>query len=152
MCLVRSISSTSIKSKPFLSSPNHPSSCNCARCSSSPIAIRAPPSRPTAATPINNSSSLSLFKRNLGSISSPNHPTTCLCARCSSSPIGLTPPTRPSTVSGGSSLVGSQSRGMKVRSAIKKYCDACSIVKRQGTVFVICSKDPKHKQVSLISL
>lgn len=43
---------------------------------------------------------------------------------------------------------GTQERGMKVRSAIKKYCDACSIVKREGTVFVICSKDPKHKQVS----
>jgi large subunit ribosomal protein L36 len=39
-------------------------------------------------------------------------------------------------------------RGMKVRSAIKKYCNGCNLVKRKGTVFVICSKDPKHKQVS----
>lgn len=38
---------------------------------------------------------------------------------------------------------------MKVRSAVKKYCEACSIVKRNGTVFVICPKDPKHKQVRL---
>jgi ribosomal protein L36 len=39
---------------------------------------------------------------------------------------------------------------MKVRSAVKKYCDGCSIVRRKGTVFVICSKDAKHKQVSLV--
>lgn len=39
---------------------------------------------------------------------------------------------------------------MKVRSAVKKYCDGCSIVRRKGTVFVICSKDAKHKQVGSI--
>lgn len=38
-------------------------------------------------------------------------------------------------------------RGMKVRSAVKIYCEGCAIVKRKGTVFVICDKDPKHKQV-----
>ena len=41
---------------------------------------------------------------------------------------------------------------MKVRSAVKKYCEGCSIVKRKGTVFVICSKEPKHKQVCNNSL
>lgn len=40
-----------------------------------------------------------------------------------------------------------QERGMKVRSAIKKYCSSCRMVRREGIVFVICSKDPKHKQV-----
>ncbi|OGW75198.1 MAG: 50S ribosomal protein L36 [Omnitrophica bacterium RBG_13_46_9] len=34
---------------------------------------------------------------------------------------------------------------MKVRSSIKKICAKCKIIKRQGTLRVIC-KDPKHKQ------
>ncbi|KAG8219795.1 ribosomal protein L36-domain-containing protein [Butyriboletus roseoflavus] len=38
-------------------------------------------------------------------------------------------------------------RGMKVRSSVKVMCDGCSIVIRKGRVYVICSKDPKHKQV-----
>jgi len=37
-------------------------------------------------------------------------------------------------------------RGMKVRSSVKVMCDGCSIVIRKGRVYVICSKDPKHKQ------
>ena len=39
------------------------------------------------------------------------------------------------------------SRGMKVRSSVKLLCDGCSIVKRKGRVYVICAKNPKHKQV-----
>lgn len=42
-----------------------------------------------------------------------------------------------------------QKRGMKVRSAVRKFCDSCSIVKRKGKLYVICSANPKHKQVSL---
>ncbi|KAF7339489.1 Ribosomal protein [Mycena sanguinolenta] len=38
------------------------------------------------------------------------------------------------------------SRGMKVRAAIKTMCDGCSIVRRKGRLYVICSKNPKHKQ------
>lgn len=34
---------------------------------------------------------------------------------------------------------------MKVRASVKKICDDCKIVKRNGTVRVIC-KNPKHKQ------
>ncbi len=37
---------------------------------------------------------------------------------------------------------------MKVRSSVKKFCDGCSVVRRKGRLYVICSKDPKHKQVS----
>ncbi|EFP81290.1 hypothetical protein PGT21_017876 [Puccinia graminis f. sp. tritici] len=37
-------------------------------------------------------------------------------------------------------------RGMKVRSSVKKICDGCSVVKRKGRVYVICSKNPRHKQ------
>eukprot|EP00227_Mantoniella_beaufortii_P012843 CAMPEP_0197583518 /NCGR_PEP_ID=MMETSP1326-20131121/6424_1 /TAXON_ID=1155430 /ORGANISM="Genus nov. species nov., Strain RCC2288" /LENGTH=72 /DNA_ID=CAMNT_0043147757 /DNA_START=67 /DNA_END=282 /DNA_ORIENTATION=- len=35
---------------------------------------------------------------------------------------------------------------MKVRTAVKRMCDACKIVKRKGVVFVICKAVPKHKQ------
>lgn len=41
-----------------------------------------------------------------------------------------------------------QTRGMKVRSSVKLFCDGCSVVRRKGKLYVICSKDPKHKQVS----
>ena len=39
------------------------------------------------------------------------------------------------------------SRGMKVRSSVKVMCDGCSLVKRKGRLYVICSRNPKHKQV-----
>ncbi|MFA5099015.1 MAG: 50S ribosomal protein L36 [Candidatus Paceibacterota bacterium] len=35
---------------------------------------------------------------------------------------------------------------MKVRSSVKKICQNCQIVKRRGTIYVICKKTPKHKQ------
>ncbi|KZT02678.1 uncharacterized protein LAESUDRAFT_705685 [Laetiporus sulphureus 93-53] len=38
-------------------------------------------------------------------------------------------------------------RGMKVRSSVKRMCDGCSVVKRKGRIYIICSKNPKHKQV-----
>ncbi|MEA2006101.1 MAG: 50S ribosomal protein L36 [Acidobacteriota bacterium] len=34
---------------------------------------------------------------------------------------------------------------MKVRASIKKICRNCCIIKRKGTLRVICS-NPKHKQ------
>jgi large subunit ribosomal protein L36 len=40
-------------------------------------------------------------------------------------------------------------RGMKVRSSVKVMCDGCSIVRRKGRVYILCSKNPKHKQVRL---
>ncbi|KAJ4002335.1 ribosomal protein L36-domain-containing protein [Lentinula boryana] len=43
-------------------------------------------------------------------------------------------------------------RGMKVRSSVKVMCDGCSIVRRKGRVYVVCSKNPKHKQVRASSL
>ncbi|KAK0208230.1 ribosomal protein L36-domain-containing protein [Desarmillaria ectypa] len=42
-------------------------------------------------------------------------------------------------------------RGMKVRSSVKTMCEGCSIVRRKGRVYVICSKNPKHKQVRLLT-
>ena len=35
---------------------------------------------------------------------------------------------------------------MKVRPSVKKMCEHCKIVKRNGHVMVICSANPKHKQ------
>ncbi|MDR2090766.1 MAG: 50S ribosomal protein L36 [Clostridiales bacterium] len=35
---------------------------------------------------------------------------------------------------------------MKVRSSVKKICDKCRIIKRNGRIMVICSKDKSHKQ------
>jgi large subunit ribosomal protein L36 len=40
-------------------------------------------------------------------------------------------------------------RGMKVRASVKPMCDGCSVVLRKGKVYVVCSKNPKHKQVRL---
>ncbi|MEK7541181.1 MAG: 50S ribosomal protein L36 [Patescibacteria group bacterium] len=35
---------------------------------------------------------------------------------------------------------------MKVRPSVKKICKDCKIVKREGCIYVICKKNPKHKQ------
>ena len=35
---------------------------------------------------------------------------------------------------------------MKVRPSVKKICDRCKLIRRNGRVMVICSKDPRHKQ------
>ncbi|KAH6917404.1 ribosomal protein L36-domain-containing protein [Coprinopsis sp. MPI-PUGE-AT-0042] len=40
----------------------------------------------------------------------------------------------------------SLTRGMKVRASVKVMCDGCSVVRRKGRVYVVCSKNPKHKQ------
>ncbi len=34
---------------------------------------------------------------------------------------------------------------MKVRASVKKICDKCKVVRRKGTVRIICS-NPRHKQ------
>ena len=39
-----------------------------------------------------------------------------------------------------------QARGMKVRSSVKKLCDGCKSVRRKGYVYIICNRNPKHKQ------
>ncbi len=35
---------------------------------------------------------------------------------------------------------------MKVRSSVKKICEQCKIIRRKGTIRVICKKNPRHKQ------
>lgn len=34
---------------------------------------------------------------------------------------------------------------MKIRSSVKRICESCKIVRRQGKVYVICT-NPRHKQ------
>ncbi|MCF7835850.1 MAG: 50S ribosomal protein L36 [Candidatus Marinimicrobia bacterium] len=35
---------------------------------------------------------------------------------------------------------------MKVRVSVKKICKDCKTVRRKGRIFVICKKNPRHKQ------
>ncbi|RFM22961.1 MAG: 50S ribosomal protein L36 [Candidatus Thermochlorobacter aerophilum] len=35
---------------------------------------------------------------------------------------------------------------MKVYSSVRKRCEACKIVRRKGKIYVICKKNPNHKQ------
>ncbi|MFH0803537.1 MAG: 50S ribosomal protein L36 [Candidatus Tagabacteria bacterium] len=35
---------------------------------------------------------------------------------------------------------------MKVRASVKKRCKNCKMIRRKGRVYVICKKNPKHKQ------
>lgn len=35
---------------------------------------------------------------------------------------------------------------MKVRASVRRICENCKIVRRHGTVRVICKSNPKHKQ------
>jgi large subunit ribosomal protein L36 len=35
---------------------------------------------------------------------------------------------------------------MKVQASVKKICRDCIIVRRKGKVYVLCKKNPKHKQ------
>ena len=127
--------------------PNHPSNCNCRSCSAT-ISTLLPPTRPTAPS---RALSTLLFK--------PNHPTNCHCHSCTADISSLLPPTQPTAPTRSYHAPATapeilktvpNARGMKVRSAIKVYCNGCNIIRRKGTVFVICSKDPKHKQVSIV--
>ncbi|GAA5866583.1 hypothetical protein JCM5296_007015 [Sporobolomyces johnsonii] len=122
----------------LLTPSSHPQLCSCARCASrtsSISSIVSPPSRPISSS----------------SGSSASHPRGCGCARCAARTTEVSSivqaPTRPG-LGGQQAAHGAAEgkRGMKVRSSIKTYCDGCSVVRRKGTLFVICSKDPKHKQ------
>jgi large subunit ribosomal protein L36 len=35
---------------------------------------------------------------------------------------------------------------MKVKASVKKICNYCKSVRRKGRVYIICKKNPKHKQ------
>ncbi|GAB1317365.1 threonine deaminase [Madurella fahalii] len=58
----------------------------------------------------------------------------------------------PSVTSGLAAFQKQQTRGMKVRSSIKKRCEHCKVVRRKankrhpGYRYIICPANPKHKQ------
>ena len=131
----RASTSTSTRSISSVTSLNHPATCMCARCSSSPVTWPPRPSRPSAPSASRAFSSLSARPT--------VHPNAHAHSHSHGPNCGCLSHSAPSAVQS----VGAE-RGMKVRSAVKKYCEGCSIVKRKGTVFVICSKEPKHKQVT----
>ncbi len=35
---------------------------------------------------------------------------------------------------------------MKVRASVKPRCENCKVVRRKGIVYIICKKNPRHKQ------
>jgi len=35
---------------------------------------------------------------------------------------------------------------MKVKPSVKRICEHCKIIRRNGRVMVICSSNPRHKQ------
>jgi len=88
---------------------------------------------------------------NLASRSRSIHTCTPLCAHMSgnrSARFPMMAKINPTSVSKGPlGVLAMQIRGMKVRSAVRKFCESCSIVKRKGRIYVICSANPKHKQV-----
>ncbi|AEO67829.1 c4e93071-c640-441c-af1e-703c63b28c08 [Thermothielavioides terrestris] len=78
-------------------------------------------------------------------LSTPRAPTT-LGTRAATSA------TAPAVQSGVAVFQRQQVRGMKVRSAIKKRCEHCKVVRRKankrhnGYLYVICPANPRHKQ------
>lgn len=83
------------------------------------------------------------------------HTPTCGCLRPTLAPFRSSNASIKDLVSGFNGLAlrnttGSriQTRGMKVRSSVKKLCDGCKSVRRKKGryVYIICSKNPKHKQ------
>ncbi|CAE7205995.1 hypothetical protein P3342_011488 [Pyrenophora teres f. teres] len=72
-------------------------------------------------------------------------PTASLSARFAGLSMSNASPMASGKVASGMRI---QTRGMKVRSSVKKLCDGCKSVRRKGGryVYIICSKNPKHKQ------
>ena len=41
---------------------------------------------------------------------------------------------------------GREGGHMKVRSSIRRLCEGCKVVRRQGKLYVICHLSARHKQ------
>lgn len=101
--------------------------------------------------------SLASSSRSLSTTRSVQHPFPCSCSThaprrptaSSSSQLTARSDVTASQSAASSLLQQEQIRTMKVRSSVKKFCDGCSVVRRKGRLYIICSKDPKHKQVSV---
>jgi ribosomal protein L36 len=55
-------------------------------------------------------------------------------------------PSPPPVGNTGEARWGGKAQKMKVRASVKKMCEKCKVIRREGVVRVICSKSPKHKQ------
>ncbi|XP_056265719.1 39S ribosomal protein L36, mitochondrial [Pseudoliparis swirei] len=68
--------------------------------------------------------------------------------------VGSFQPLSPGSSSSSRSLLGQcrhlpciqPSAGMKTKSALKRRCKDCFIVRRRGRLFVFCKTHPRHKQ------
>jgi large subunit ribosomal protein L36 len=60
-------------------------------------------------------------------------------------PRGCPPPVPPA-VQAGLFVFAEGNEVMKVRASVKKICDKCKVIKRKGTVRIICPANPRHKQ------
>lgn len=68
--------------------------------------------------------------------------------------LSVQPPSPGSSAQCGPSLLGQCQRlpcaqpsaGMKTKSALKRRCKDCFIVRRRGHLFVFCKTNPRHKQ------
>ena len=45
----------------------------------------------------------------------------------------------------GNWIMEERRHSMKVRASVKPMCDKCKVIKRKGTIRIIC-ENPKHKQ------
>ncbi|PSN63156.1 hypothetical protein BS50DRAFT_105345 [Corynespora cassiicola Philippines] len=74
--------------------------------------------------------------------------TPCCRPQPASAVAGLTSRLAGLRIQNATSSLQQQTRGMKVRSSVKKLCDGCKSVRRKKGryVYIICSKNPKHKQ------
>ncbi|KAI9636044.1 ribosomal protein L36-domain-containing protein [Dioszegia hungarica] len=127
------------------------SSCRAARsCSTCARSVIPPPVCPASSNPLKSFilRPTSPFGRpTSGSSSRASRPLTSLTSSLTRATLAKEAEVGTGRVN--AALAGvDQARGMKVRSSVKLFCDSCSMVKRKGTVYIICSKDPKHKQTS----
>ncbi|EPS38742.1 hypothetical protein H072_7470 [Dactylellina haptotyla CBS 200.50] len=78
--------------------------------------------------------------RTIATTAKPSHfrSTSSILASASRPTLAVAPSRGPTALS--------QVRGMKVRSAVKKLCTGCKSVRRKGYLYIICSKNQKHKQ------
>ncbi|KAF3909535.1 hypothetical protein AA313_de0204650 [Arthrobotrys entomopaga] len=96
---------------------------------------------PRVTSPAVFSSPTSILRRTIATATNPSPVTRA-------APSALTSLARPTLSTTRVPLPSSQVqiRGMKVRSAVKKMCTGCKSVRRKGYLYIICSKDQKHKQ------
>ncbi|KAL9934188.1 hypothetical protein V8E36_006644 [Tilletia maclaganii] len=136
-------SASSASSSRFCSSSSSSSSATHLRLHHG-LAPSSSPARATAAARPHVCASASAPRPPHRSLSTTRAHLPSLASLRSAAAVTASPPTLGATTAGGGGPP--PARGMKVRSSVKKFCDGCSVVRRKGRLYVMCSKDPKHKQ------